>query len=290
MNPEGFYNYNGKLYKNDKTIISPNNRSFRYGDGCFETMKVFKDKIFLEAYHLERLFTSLQTLQFNKPNYFITHEFIEQIFEVIKKNKLKNFARVRVTIARGNGGLFDLEDNTPNYVIQAWDMNGANNKLNDEGLIVDVYEEARKACDKFSNLKSNNFLPHIMASLFATEKELNDVLIFNSNDNICESTIANVFIVENDIIKTPALTEGCVNGTMRKFLLKKMKNAKMNVVETSIAVDDLKTASEVFLTNAIQGIRWVKEIKGKMYNNTMATLLHNQFIAPLHTLQDETTH
>ena len=59
-------NYNGKLYKEDEPIISANNRSFRYGDGFFETMKMFNGKIVLRDYHFERLFSSLELLQFEK--------------------------------------------------------------------------------------------------------------------------------------------------------------------------------------------------------------------------------
>src|ERR1035437_1932488 len=100
MLSEGFLNFNGKIYKNDKLLISPNNRSFRYGDGCFETMKMVNGKIILEAYHLERLFMSLLVLQFNRPNYFITNAFKEEILELAKRNKHKKSARIRVTIPR----------------------------------------------------------------------------------------------------------------------------------------------------------------------------------------------
>lgn len=281
MHPDGFFNFNGKLYKNDKTVISVSNRSFRYGDGCFETMKMIKGKIILEAYHMERLFTSLQTLQLDMPTYFLTDNFKEQVIEVAKKNHHKKSARIRVTIARGDGGLYDTENNQPNYVIQTWDMNSANNKLNENGIVTDIYSKAKKVCDGFSHIKSNNYLCYAMAALWAKEQKLNDAIILNPHDRVADTTIANVFIVKDGVIKTPALTEGCVSGVMRKFLLKCLRTESMPVEETQITADDILNASEVFFTNAISGIRWVKKIGKSNYTTQLAPVLYQKFLAPL---------
>jgi len=281
MIADGFLNFNGKVYKNDKLLISPDNRSFRYGDGCFETMKLINGQIVLEAYHIERLFITLQALQFNKPNYFITNDFKEQIEEVIKKNKLKKIARIRITIARGDGGLYDVENHNPNYLIQAWDLNSANNKLNENGLVIDIYKDARKVCDKFSHLKSNNFLCYTMAALWAKENNLNDALLLNPYDRIADTTIANIFIVKDGAIKTPALSEGCVSGVMRKYLIKCIKEEGIPFEETQITAEEVLQASEVFLTNAIYGIRWVKQIGNSNYTNQLAASLHRKYLAPI---------
>lgn len=281
MNIKGFLNFNGKIYPNDKLLISPNNRSFRYGDGCFETMKMLNGKIILEAYHIERLFTSLLTLQFNNPNYFITDVFREQVDELVRKNMHKKAARIRVTVARGNGGLYDAENHKPNYVIQTWDLNGANNKFNQNGLVIDIYKDARKAYDQFSCIKSNNYLSYAMAALWAKSHQLNDALLLNPFNRICDATIANVFMVQDGIIKTPAMTEGCVGGTMRKYLLEKMKEEGIPVVETQISVEELLQASEVFLTNSVYGIRWVKSIGESHYKNTVSAMLFTKFATPL---------
>jgi aminodeoxychorismate lyase len=281
MNTTGFLNFNGKIYTNDKLLISPNNRSFRYGDGCFETMKMLNGKIILEAYHVERLFTSLMTLQFNNPNYFITDVFRSQVDELARKNMHKKAARIRITVARGNGGLYDVENHQPNYVIQTWDLNSANNRFNENGLVMDIYKDARKTYDHFSSIKSNNYLSYAMAALWAKAHQLNDAVLLNPYDRICDATIANVFMVQDGIIKTPAITEGCVGGTMRKYLLEKMKEEGIPVTETQISVEDLLQASEVFLTNSVYGIRWVKSIGDSHYKNQVSAMLFNKFATPL---------
>jgi len=281
MNTEGFLNFNGKVLRNDKLLISPDNRSFRYGDGCFETMKMINGKIILEAYHLERLFTSLQTLQFDKPGYFISDAFKSEVIELVKKNKHKKSARIRVTISRGSGGLYDAENNNPNYLIQSWDLNVSNNKINENGLVMDVYTKSRKVCDDFSHIKSNNFLCYVMGALWAREQKLNDAVILNAYDKIADTTLANLFLVKDGIIKTPALTEGCIAGVTRKYLLKCIKEEGIPVEETSITIDELLQSSEVFLTNAIRGIRWVREIGKSNYKSQIAAILHKKHILPL---------
>ncbi|MBY0348144.1 MAG: aminotransferase class IV [Hydrotalea flava] len=281
MQPDGYFNYNGKLYKNEKAVISVSNRSFRYGDGCFETLKMLNGKICLQAMHLERLFVSLQQLHFNRPNYFITDAFHEQIIELVKKNHHKKAARIRITIARGEGGLYDPENDFPNYVIQSWDLNSANNQLNENGLVTGIYTDARKINDAYSHIKSNNYLCYAMAAYWAKEKKMNDALVLNAQGNVADATIANVFIIQDGIIKTPAITEGCVGGIMRKYLLKCLRAENIPVEETTISPEDVLKATEVFFTNTIYGIKWVKEVNNMHYKTQTTPLLYEKFIAPL---------
>ena len=281
MNAQAFLNFNGKMFRNDKLLISPDDKSFRYGDGCFETMKMVSGKIVLEAFHFERLFTSLQILQINKPNYFITDVFKEEILDLAKRNHHKKSARIRLTISRGEGGLYENENNKPNYLIQTWDLNTSNNKLNENGLVMNVFSNARKICDDYSHIKNNNFLCYALGALWAKQHKLNDVVLLNPFDKVADSTIANIFIVNNGIIKTPALSEGCIAGVTRKYLLMLMREEGMPVEETSISVEELMSASEIFLTNSIFGIRWVKEMGKSNYKNQLSSLLFKKFITPL---------
>lgn len=262
-------------------MISPNNRSFRYGDGCFETIKMIRGKIILEDYHFERLFSSIERLQFEKPAFLTLHYLREQLIELAKKNYHDKLARVRLMVFRGDGGLYDAENHFPNYLIQTWALNPANNELNKNGLVIDIYKDARKVCDQFSHIKSNNFLSYAMAALWAKKHQLNDALLLNPYENIADATIANVFIVKDGMVKTPALTEGPIAGNMRRHLLKCMREENIPVEETQISAEDILQASGIFLTNAIYGIRWVKQVGESNYPNTLAESFHKKFIEPL---------
>lgn len=255
------------------------NRGYRYGDGLFETIKVINEKILLGEYHFERLFSGLSLLKFEIPKLFTAGRITEEILGLCKKNGCAQRARVRLSVSRGNGGLYD-DNRGLYYVIECWPLDESVNKLNDpdsyrDGLVIDVYPDARKNCDVFSNLKSSNFLPYSMAAIYAKENKLNDCLLLNESGNIADATTANLFIIKDGMITTPALSEGCVNGVMRRHLLERLKveDRGFEIGESIITIDNLLHADEVFLTNAIKGIRWVKRFRGNTYGNTITSLL-----------------
>jgi branched-chain amino acid aminotransferase len=95
---------------------------------------------------------------------------------------------------------------------------------------------------------------------------LNDVILLNAFGRICESAIANIFIIKNNKIYTPPLSEGCVAGTMRRWMLEKFSLEKYSVVEKKLSVDSMLDADEVFLTNSIHAVRWVQKFHGKTYS------------------------
>ena len=260
------------MIKSDTQIVGADNRGLRYGDGLFETIRLSWDHIQLESFHFDRLFSGLTTLDFEIPK-FLTREFIrEEIINLCKKNDTGENSRVRLAIFRGNGGLYDISDHKPNVLIQAWPLPSPMS-LNENGLVIGVYPDARKSCDIFANLKSANYLPYIMGALYAKKNKWNDCLILNSHGRICDSTIANIFCLKNNRILTPSLNEGCVAGVMRRNLVVSLPQLGFTIEEIPLQTSDLMEADEIFLTNAIQGIRWVKEFKEKKYSNTITKKL-----------------
>jgi branched-chain amino acid aminotransferase len=95
---------------------------------------------------------------------------------------------------------------------------------------------------------------------------------------VADATIANVFIIKNGIAKTPSLTEGGINGIMRRHLLEKLPSIGIEALETTLTVEDLLEADELFLTNSIYGIRWVKKLREKEYGNKTAALIFKKLI------------
>lgn len=259
-----FFNYNNKIYKQGEAVIKQDNRSLRYGDGLFETMKMIDGKIILEEYHFERLFAGMEDLQFKKPTYFTAAFLKDEIENLCKKNKHNKYARIRLMVFRGSGGLYDAENNLPNYIIESSVLESST-ELNSNGLIIDVYKDAKKSCDKFSNIKTNNFLPYAMAAFYAKENKLNDCILLNTYERICDTTIANIFIIKNKIIYTPPLSEGCIAGVTRRWMLENLSTS-FKIFEKPLTQNDLLTADEVFLTNSISDLRWVKGFGDKNYD------------------------
>ena len=120
-----------------------------------------------------------------------------------------------------------------------------------------------------------------MAALWAKQQKLNDAILLNPYDRVADATIANVFMVKNGIVKTPPLTEGPVNGVMRKHILSCLHKMDIPFEETPVTAEDLSEASEIFLTNAIYGMRWVKQLGKSGFTNHFSKMLYKESIAPL---------
>ncbi len=262
-------NYNGRYFEDSNSVLKSIDHSYRYGDGLFETIKVVDGNILYKEYHFERLYAGLKILKFDMPPAFTIKNLEAEIIELCMKNNCEKIARVRLSVSRGNGGVYDC-DNKFSYLVECWPLERKAN-LNEDGLIIDVFPDARKSIDAFSNLKSANYLPYIMAAVWAKENKLDDALVLNHHNRICDATIANIFWIKNDNIFTPPLSEGGIAGVMRRIILERFQGK-----ESLLTEDILLNSDEVFLTNVITRIRWVKQCRDKHYQNTVSEKIFNK--------------
>lgn len=266
----GYFVHNGQLFREGKAVISPDNRSFRYGDGLFETIRIINGNILLKELHFERLLRGMKLLQFDIPEFFTAAQLEEDIISLCKKNRIEKAAVIRLVVFRSDGGIYDLEDMRPNYIIQGMALQRYPAVPDDNGgLVVDVYPDASKACNIFSEVKSNNFLLYVMGAMYARQKGLGDCFILNQYGRIADATVANIFWIKNEQIHTPPLSEGGIAGVTRKFLLQKLPGAGYTVNEKALKVDDILSADEIFLTNAVRGIRIVGKFRDQSYSSTI---------------------
>lgn len=265
---------NGKILPASEPMLTIQNRGYKWGDGVFETMKVYKGNILLAGLHFERLFLSLKLLLIDTS---LKKEYLtERILHLCGKNNCIELARVRLAVYRDETG-------QAGYSIEALPLTPDVMKWSPKGLHLTIYPLARKPGDVFANLKSANFLPYVMASLYAGQNSCDDALVLNSGNTIADSSRANLFLFKNDEMVTPALHHGCVNGVMRQFVLDSCKKQGIIVHQDKITETDLLEADEVFLTNAIQGIRWVKRFRDKEYGFEKTKLIYQQVLTPIYT-------
>lgn len=271
----------GKFINAEKAVVGVNNRSFRYGDGFFETIKCVNGQLPLWNYHASRLFATLQTLSFEPPNYLTADYLKQRVLELAAKNQHTNPGRIRITIFRGDGGIYDPVNHRPLVLIQSWPLNPENNKMNENGLVTGDFTTGFKAADGFANLKSNNYLLYAMAALHAKKMHWNDALLLNHKGTYCDATIANLWVILNGQVITPPLSDGPVAGTMRQYIVDHLAQTGLTLVEKSITPADLLMADEVFLSNAIYGIKWVGQHAGRKFSRDLTDAIYVQLIAPL---------
>lgn len=262
-----YFIYNSKFFKEGSAVLSADNRGFKFGDGLFETMKSINGHIYFIDEHFARLWQGLQVLQFKIPRHITPDLLQAEILALLKKNCHNKIARIRLTMFRAEGGLYDVINHTPHYLIQTWELPDETGTWNSNGLVLGIYPDVKKSCDILSNLKNNNFLPYAMAALQAKKQKWNDAVLLNTAGRICDTTIANIFLIKDEVIFTPALQEGCVAGVMRKNMIKLLTAGNYKIIEGKLSIDDLMNADEVFLTNSVYNLRWVQSIGDKKYAN-----------------------
>ena len=92
---------------------------------------------------------------------------------------------------------------------------------------------------------------------------------------------ANIFLIKNEVISTPALQEGCVAGVMRKKIIQEISSSGWQIFEKEISIEEVLNADEVFLTNSIYNIRWVKQLEQKEYGSTITQKIYAAIISTI---------
>ncbi len=265
--------FNNKFYESTTPVIATDSKAFRYGELVFETIRVQNKKILFFESHFERLQNAATLLHFNLPKLFTAPILQKHIEVTLAKNNLKT-ARVRVTLFKGNGGLFENEESTLNLLIETYTLPTSNYEFNSNGLDICFYDSMQKPIDTFSNYKTGNHLIYTMAAHFAKQQKCNEAIVSNINGTIADTTISNIFIIKNEKICTPPITDGCVDGIFRKYVIEKIGT----VVQESITKNDVLIADAVFLTNTIKGMQWVKRIENTQYESTAVEKLFTKIV------------
>ena len=269
-------NFNGVLQPAGHPLLTADNRGFRYGDGLFETMFVHNGQIRLMDHHFQRLLTGMKMLYFDAPPGF-SALLQKQIPDLCIANAIEGPARVRLTLFRGDSSLFGPIDRSFQYIIQCWPIDTTET----DGLNIGIFPNGRKSCDPLSNLKSNNYLVYTLAIHYAKEQRLDDCLVLNTADRVADSTISNLFYIKQREFYTPPLSEGGVAGVMRRFLLEALSQAGYKVHEQQTSIDDLLSADELFLTNALKGIRTVRCLQHRNYEDNWGRTVYEELLKML---------
>ncbi|MFV0247463.1 MAG: aminotransferase class IV [Tenacibaculum sp.] len=266
-------NINGTLVLPDKATLSFQNRAFKYGDGIFETIRVENNRtVFLED-HYFRLMASMRMLRMKIPMAFTLEFLKQQILNTLEKGETKHSVfSARITVYRKDGGRYAPKTNHIDYLIETALVQPCQKKT----YTLDLYKEFYSYSGLLSSVKTTNRMLNILASIYAEENNLDNCILLNENKRVAEAINGNIFIVKGSEIKTPALTEGCIRGIIRKKIIEiAVKHPDFSIEETNISPFEIQKADEVFITNAIQGVISVTNYKKKVFQTVVANKLKN---------------
>lgn len=264
-------NFNGSIQ--DEMMLSTN-RAFLYGDAVFETLKVVDGRILFFEDHYFRLMASMRILRMKIPMTF-TLEFLEsEILRLVKEANLTESSRVRFTVFRNDGGFYLPNDNSVSYLISVQPLQDKNYHFSSDNYEVELYKDFYLTKQLLSTLKTTNKAIQVIGSIYAEENGYQNCLLLNEEKSVVEALNGNLFMVMGDTLVTPPLTEGCLNGILRKQLLSIAKKIEgLTVIEATISPFDLQKASELFVTNVITGIQPITKYRKKEYETKWSKVL-----------------
>jgi branched-chain amino acid aminotransferase len=268
-----FVNFNGKLFPAGEFSIMAGNRSYLYGDGLFESIRVINGGAINIENHFKRVMEGMEALKMKPPASFSSSFLEGEIHHLVSENAIVKGGWVRLSVDRKPGGKFLPTSNHVDFYIEANSIEENKFVLNDRGYNIDLYDDIKKDISPLSRYKTKNGLIYIMAKLRSEERELDDLLIQNYKMGIIEGGSSNLFVVSNGVLYTPGLDLGPLGGTMRMQIINMALANNIKVYECNISPQNLLVADEVFLTNAIRGISWVASYRTKQYGKEMAKSL-----------------
>ncbi len=272
-----FVIHNGKLKRRTEIQFSLDHRCVRFADGFFETIRAFAINVPLLSLHYERIQKAFDILLLNK-NKFPDEETLRfDIERLIKSNKHFGSSRVRLTIYRAGKGNYSSDSDDIDWYIETIPLENKEFGNLKKGIHISVFEMIEKPISPLYSVKINHAIFYILAAEWAKKNELDDAVLINSKQNLVEATSSNIFVLIDKIIYTPPLSDGCVDGVMRKYVLNYiLPQLGVEVKETSITKQVLLDADEIFLTNAITGCQTVLAYQSRRYYNNLSSQIINK--------------
>ncbi len=262
-----FINLNGTITPAHEPVFTASNRSFRYGDGLFETIRYYNGRVLWLEEHHSRLSLSMHLLDMELPAHLTPLFMLREIRKVCEANGCTN-ARVRFSVYREGEGNYAPAGVEAGFVVTCNAMQEPPYSAH-EGLRLGTYTDHVKPFNRLAGLKTASALLYVLAGHWAAQQGYDEALILNDQGRVAEAISSNVLLVKDNEILTPAYTEACLSGIMKEVVMVEANKMDIDSRTAHITLDDLRTADEIWLTNTIRGIQWVSGWEGITYTGKL---------------------
>jgi branched-chain amino acid aminotransferase len=260
---------NSEFINENDLIIKSSNRAFNYGDGFFETIKIINSKPFNFQAHYARFSLACEVLKLK--NKETISSLLSVINNLINQNELVN-GSVKIHVSREEGGKYQPKSQNCEMMISTCSSLGFKQNI---PVSLCVFSDEVKTMGRLSNIKSVNAAVSVLGAIHAKELGFENAILRNAKGDYIEVTNSSLFIVKDNVIYTPPLSDGCIDGTMRAWVLSNDK-----IIEKSLSLYDIKQSDEVFITNALTGITAIKGVEETIFTDfNYADKLQNKLIS-----------
>ena len=278
--------FNGKLVDEAQARISVFDHGLLYGDGVFEGIRVYSGKVFEFQAHIDRLYDSAKGIRLKIA--LSKKKMIDAVERTVKANNLKN-GYVRLVVTRGVGtlGINPFECKNASIFIIADKIQLYPEELYEKGLkIISATTVRNHPLAIPPQIKSLNYLNNILAKIEALDNDVSEAVMYNHMGYVAEATGDNVFVVRDNVVCTPPVQAGSLEGVTRGVVISLAQKEKIKVVEKNLTRLDLYISDELFLTGTAAEVIGVVEIDGRKIGNgkpgPVTKLLRKKFFEYAH--------
>ncbi|OGV57949.1 MAG: branched-chain-amino-acid transaminase [Lentisphaerae bacterium RIFOXYA12_FULL_48_11] len=239
---------NGKLVPKEKACVSVFDHGLLYGDGVFEGIRSYNNRVFMLDEHIDRLYRSARAIALEIP--MTKEQMAEAVVRTCKANKTSD-GYIRLVVTRGVGtlGLNPFNCKTPQVIIIAGNIQLYSKKLYENGLSIVTVATVRNLSEAVNpNIKSLNYLNNILAKIEAINGGVPEAIMLNAQGFVAEATGDNVFIIKGKCLLTPPTSAGSLEGITRDVVMTLARQSGYEVRESMMTRYDLYNADEMFLT------------------------------------------
>jgi len=260
------------VYLNDRIVsaadakVSVFDHGLLYGDGIYETMRVYDGVVFLLDKHLDRLRRSASLIGLNIPKNDAAIRLA--VYETLLANALSN-AYVRLTISRGYGeiGLDPDLCKEPTFIVITEKFKNYPQAYYENGIRLKIASVRRNLKEALNpQIKSLNFLNNILAKIEAKQADSHEAIMLNASGYIAEGTVSNIFFLKNSVLQTPSINCGILDGITRALVIDLAVRNSIPVKEGAFRPEDLYGATEVFITNSTMEVMPVSRVDEVHFN------------------------
>ncbi len=264
--------WNDRWCDAEQALFSASNRAFRYGDAVFETFRYESGKVFWLEEHYFRLMAGMRVFRMEIPD-FLTPEWLnERLIQTVDANHRGDKpTRLRFQVYREGAGAYLPQKSSVSWIAACDPLEYSGYSGAQKGLRIDLYRDHPIHPGLLSNLKTAQSAPYVLASIWSAENALDDALLLNPAKQLVEASRSNLFVLKEGVLYTPPLSSGCTQGVIRSRILELAHQWGASVVETELSPFELLRAEEIWLTNAVEGVRWVSAYRDHSYLGLMAT-------------------
>lgn len=234
--------------------LSLSNRAFQYNDGFFETIMMEGGRLRFWLDHQERMREAELALHLELPDCFWDGTLEQQLLELTQQNEV-SLGRLKLQVWRAGSGLYTPQTNQVEWLATVQQAAPAP----EEPIHIGVCQSVRSIHSALSHVKGPQAPLYVLAGIEKQQKQQDDMLLLSLQGYVSELISSNIYWVKENVLYTPTLDTGCVNGVSRRNILRYCLEQHMEVRELQCAVGQLAEAEAVFASN-VAGLRAIASI------------------------------